>query len=357
MEYLSLFFLLLLFFFFVPLLVGPVTTVSVHAVPTTPISMSSPISYYRSLYRRLGRLPLDTRSLGILKESVKLQFRTAKPIKTHSLVDRKSYDQLSTIADDILLRKQYRELATLLDYIHKQKWQSERWKQDFVHTKYSQWIPIWPQVHLLREFGTPKHIDAYDKELASMDPPQTFSVLKELDLSVSSHLKPLEPLHIEKGHSNLQYLLENLTKFHIFLQKHTKALMDVKLMPIEVVYEPSRKGLPLSVAAREKIFRSKITYMKTLCQEFRPLRPGSMDHLVLVATGSSGDFPINPVFFRYMKRTSLLVSPFERKYLVQKQLIPNDRNIRFQYRSYVVRQFSIDEVGAYKPCPMQNFYD
>lgn len=315
--------------------------------------MSLPISHYRSLYRRLNRLPLDTESLALLKDTVRSTFLHSKPGYAHSIPHRRSYDELIDLSDRILVKRKYRDLEHLLDLIHKQKWQDEKWKREFVHTKYSQWMPIWPQVHLLRKFASTKHTERYNKELERQSPSSEFSFMREMGLEVSENLSPLQPMRSKTNENNLTEILQSVTKFHKFLLQNATSVMEVKLKPLEVIYEPSRKGLPQSVASMEHTFKLKITYLKELCQTYRPLKSGSMDQLVAVATGR---FSINPAFVRHMQRQSLKVSPFERKFLLQKQLIPNDRNIRFLYREYVVRQFT-DENGTYEKCPMQNFYE
>lgn len=323
------------------------------------ISMN-PISFYRSITRRICRLPLDVKSIETLQLTVKQSFRSAKSVSSYSIVHRKQYDRLSTIVDDILERNKYRELDTLLDFIYKDKGDLEPWKARFANIRYNRWKSIWPQIHLLREFGKPKHISAYDKELSRMDGVGEFSILKELNLAVPPDLAPLEPLKKHSSGSDLNALFAQVQDFHKFLKKNSKALMTVTLKPLEVTYEPSRIGLPLSVAAREKKLRSKITYIKSLCQEFRPLKDGSLQHLILVATDEPGpQNVINPNFHRHAKRVRERVekaSPLERKYLLQKQLIPNDRNIRFLYRGYVTKKFTIRD-GRYTMNPMQNFYD
>lgn len=315
--------------------------------------MSLPTSHYRSLYRRLNRLPLDTGSLELLKSLVRSRFQHSKLGHAHSIPDRRSYDELIDLSDSILLKRKYRDLENLLDLIHKRKWQDEQWKRDFLQTKYSQWMPIWPQVHLLREFASTKHTERYNKELERQNPSLEFSFMKEMNLEVSEHLSPLQPLKSKTNESNLTELFQSVTKFHTFLLQNASSVMEVKLKPLEVIFEPSRKGLPQSVASMENTFKLRITYLKELCQKYRPLKSGSMDHLVGVATGSP---IINPKFFRYMQNQSLKVSPFERKFMLQKQLIPNDRNIRFLYRDYAVRQFTVEN-GSYEKCPMQNFYE
>lgn len=322
--------------------------------------MATAVCYYKSITRRICRLPLDIKSLNLLQLSVRDAFRTHKPAPTYSIVNRKDYDRLSNIIDDILKKNKYRELPTLLDFIYKDRSQLERWKAEFVTIRYNRWKSTWPQIHLIREFGKSKHISAYDRELRQMDGSDFFSILKELNLLVPEDLPPISPICCDSSEPRLDGIFKEIEKFHQFLKKNSNLIMTVKLLPLEVTYEPSRVGLPLSVAAREKKLRSKITYMKQLCREFRPLPQEVLDHLILVATDQLGpELTINPNFYRYSKRIHEKLpkpSPLERKYLLQKQLIPDSRNIRFHYRSYVTRQFSISN-GNYTMSPMKNFYD
>lgn len=323
-------------------------------------SMSKALTYYRRLYRRLIRLPLDIGSLELIKNSARQKFRSTSDVSTYTVIDRESYDSISKIAHDILDKQQYREIPKLLDFIYKDCHRLEPWKLQFLATRYNKWKPIWPQVHLIEEFGSTQHIALYRKELKRMDPPELFSITKELNLYDPLDLKPPTPINHQLTPNGLTDLLQHMQKLHWFLDKNSKLLMEAKLLPLEVFYEPTRLGIPMSVATRERRLRTKITYMKSLCQEFRPIAKESLMHLILVATDEPGaQNVINPLFFRHMVRVhnKQESSPYERKYLQQKLLVPNDRNIRFHYRTYVVLQFYVEENGSYCVSPMQNLYD
>lgn len=308
--------------------------------------MTDGLSRYRSLWRRIGRLPLDVRSLDRLKVSVRTQFRS----KTRGY--SADYHSLSTTIDSILVQHKYTNLQLLLDLVYKASHVSDPWKLHFVNVRYNRWKPVWPLVHLIEEFASEKHLDKYKLELSRQEPVQDFSFVQELGLDPPK--QTLTPLKHRAPESELEPLMKEMKKFHEFLGKNASALLQTKLRPFEVIYEPTRFGIPPSVAFREYLLRTKITYMKSLVSTYRPITKNDLDRLVLVATDNSTD-ALNPVFFRYMRRTYRRLSPLELKYLVLKQLVPNNRNIRFWYREYVMKQF-YQEDGAYVMSPMENFY-
>lgn len=304
----------------------------------------------------MQRLPLDVQSLLLLKAKVKDEFVNSKRAPTHSVVDLKKYRKLSAVLGDILDLEKFKQVGTLLDFIYKDNQPVELWMRVLQQTKYSALKAVWPQVHLLPEFGLEKHIKLYNKELQKLMPVSEFLLMKELDLKLPKSVVPLTPLsHSAPDKVDLEEVVRQAKAFHEFLDANFSRLLDLKIQPFDVRYEPSKFGLPLSVASREYRLRTHITYFKSLLQTFRPLHKEDLDHLIAVATGQG---ELNPGFAKYMlrKRQNETVSPYEKKYLRQKQLIPNERNVRFLYREYVVVQF-FHEKGSFHMSPMVNIYD
>lgn len=326
--------------------------------------MSKVVQSYRDLYRKIGRLPLDTRSLNLLKQNVLSEFRTGKAVHKHAGVDSKRVQAFLSLLDDILLYRKYKRMADLLDYIYKSSRPTPNWITKFCSHKYSTWKDTWPQVHLLYEFGTEKSKALYREQLASLETVSEFLLLKALNLVLPKNepvLTPLSSLHVDLD--DKASLLSRVQKLHAFVHQNAVVLLELKIHPLEVHYEPTRLGLPLSVASRENKLKEKINYIKGFLQSFRPLEEEDLKYLVLVTStkATSAETSINNNFFRFMLRLirnpPTEVSPFEKKYVWEKQLIPNERNIRFYYKQYVMKQFYVDEAGSYRMNPAKNFYE
>lgn len=322
--------------------------------------MKTPVAYYRKLYRRIVRLPLDCTSLQILIGKVRHEFTLAKNVPTNSVVDRKAYDKFSTLLDDLLIEEKYRQLGRLLDLVYLQP--VEPWVVDFQNTKYNAFKSTWPQVHLLREFGGEKHIALYEKELLRLEPEkEDFLIMKELGLKLGLE-KPLTPIRKIRFNRDLTPLVKHAKELYDFAKANATRLFDLKVKPFEVCYEPNKFGLPSSIASREYRLRTTITYVKELLASLRPIKESDLRHLIAVATYTGPDneiYSLNPRFARYMerKRETESVSPYVKKYLRQKQLIPNDRNLRSYYREYVLRKFYKNGNGKLCMSPMVNYYD
>ncbi|KAF7584606.1 hypothetical protein FOB63_000678 [Clavispora lusitaniae] len=333
-----------------------------HQIYYSIFFMSKIIQAYRELYRKIGRLPLDVKSISLFKQSLRHEFSSKRSFHKYAGVDPKKYTSIVSLLDDILVYRKYKRIPELLDGIYKRKIPSPSWATEFFSTKYSAWKPFWPHVHLIYEFGNEKSISVYRKELSRMEPENSFSLMKELALSLPKNDIPLTPLPRRTSSSRpMAELLKKVQEFHAFISKHANILSDVKIYPLEIHFEPSRLGLPLSIAAREKKLRDKVSYAKHLLRTYKPLDKEDLDHLICIATAKDTDqhHTINDNFRRYMLRVSKsrAVSPYEKKYVWQKRLIPNERNIRFYYRQYVMGQFYVDNAGNYQMSPAKNFYD
>lgn len=314
----------------------------------------SALPYYRKLARRVARLPLDTASIGVLRKRMRFVFQTGKVVP-HAVVDRRRFDAALSTMDNILVGEKYKEFGSLLDLVYKES--VPRWAREFQHTKYNEFKHIWPQVHLIEEFGRPASVARYFREYKKLQPVELFLLMHELGLQ--PEFEPLLPISHERPQSNLALLLEKATAFHKFVAANSSVLLLVKVLPLEVTYEPNRYGLPLSVESREHRLKTKVNYVKSLLSDFRPVPRDDLDHLIAVATERS-EVGFNRNFWRYMvrkhNREEGRVSLFEKKYVRHKTLIPDARNIRFYYREYVVRQFSVVD-GQYTMSPMTNFYE
>lgn len=323
--------------------------------------MTTTLAYYKKLYKNINRLPLDLRSLNRAKCLLRDAFTSGKTTPHSPIGDPKRYKKAYALTESVLSGDFY-QISDLLDAIYKHSLPKKPWVEQFLHTKYSAFKPVWPRVHLLHEFGKEKHKKLYDRELQRSTPEaQEFLLMKTMNLTLSPEEIPIKPLPRIQTTSNLGDLVKNMQTFYKFVCRHPDVLLGHKPKPFEIVHEPTRFGLPKSVAARERDYKTKITYMKLVLQEVRPILEEAAHHLGEVASGRllNPETVINPRYFIFASRqhrNNEKKSPFEKKYLSQKQLVPTNRNIQFFYRDYAVKQFFEQTNGDFRMTPVR-FYD
>lgn len=317
-------------------------------------------SFYRKLHRQLIRVPLDQWSLRRLQEIVRREFKNSQHNYSYSVENRARYDHLLSLCTDLVENNKYKEFGKLLDIIYKVPY-SQPWMNTFCQTLYLKFRQNWPQVHLIREFGSTSDIKRYNEELERSSPVEDFSISRALGVACEPGYAPVSISSGRRSRSaKIEELVAQVHKFHGFLYKNASTLLDVKISPLEVIYEPNKYGLPLSVADRERKLRVLVNTIKRLIHKHQPIGNSSLSHLIAVARGRdlTSSTQINPRFFaaKTVQKSKEDVLPYTRKYLQQKALIPNARNIRFLYREFVVRQFIVEN-NEYRLTPMLNFYD
>lgn len=323
--------------------------------------MTTTLAYYKKLYKNINRLPLDLRSVNRAKSLLRDAFTSGKTASHSPIGDPKGYRKAYELTESALNGNFY-QLSDLLDVIYKHPLPQKPWIEKFLHTKYSAFKPVWPRVHLLHEFGKEKHKKLYDRELQRSTPEsQEFLLMKTMDLTLPPGEIPIKPLPRTQASSDLGDLVTNMQTLHKFVCRHPDVLLGHKPKPFEIVLEPTRFGLPKSVAARERDYKTKITYMKLLLKDVRPILEEAAHYLGEVASGRllNPETVINPRYFTFASRQHRyndMKSPFEKKYLSQKQLVPTDRNIRFFYRDYAVKQFFEKTNGDFQMTSVR-FYD
>lgn len=320
-------------------------------------------AYYKQLYRRIVRLPLDAHSLNRLRLKVRHRFQHTTFISTKYMLHRKQYNHAISVMDTILVKERYLEFGSLLDLVYKHDEPRPQWIEAFLHTKYTAFRPIWPKIHLIEEFGDESHIGKYHNELQKVEPRTEFLLMKELNLKEDPDLDPLLPIqHDVSVDSSTQFLYEEMRTFYKFLSSNfAKLLSGLKIQRFEVFYEPNPYGYPQSVNAREHILKAKINYMKSLLSTYVAIAEVDLKRIIRFI--HDREDIINPAYYRYMVRKrnkehqSESVSFLENKYGRHKLLIPDERVIIFYYRQYVVQQFYQGASGSYSMSPMQSIYD
>lgn len=321
------------------------------------------LRYYKQLYRRINRLPLDLYSLEYLRLKTRRWFQDAKCVSSKVVIDKKKYDHAIKTMDQILMKNQYTSFGLVLDLVYKFDESRPLWVSDFLHTKYSAFRRVWPQNDLIKEFADSSSIAEYERELKKCLPIEEFLIMEELKIRDDSTFEPLVPIRHASGDTSLNKLLMNHAKsFYMFLTpRFTVILQGNKLRPFEIHYDPSPFGLPQSVVARDKVLKEKINYIKSLLKTYVPIEEKNLGKLILFIQDENKT--VNSNFFRFMTRKMQKdnrqhsVSPLERKRVWDKQLIPDMRSIRQYYREYTIAQFMRKADGALEMSPFKNYYD
>lgn len=320
------------------------------------------LSHYRRLYRRITCLPLDAYSLQSLRLKIRTRFKQKSLISTRFILDRAKYDHALSVCDEILLKNKLLSLGSLLDLVHKCDEKEPLWVSQFKNTKYNAFSSVWPQIHLINEIGNDNHIRSYYRELKKLESNSGFPLMKYLSIEDDPKFPTLSPIRHDFQVNKLsQSLHDNMREFFIFLRRHSaRALSGAKLHDFEVFYHPNSYGYPLSVESRQIILRKKINYMKSLLRTYVPISEKSLQSLILFIHNDNE--AINPNYYRYMIRKrkkeieTSSVSYLEMKYVREKELVADDRLLKFHYRMYLTSQFSRQANGTYKMSPLDSVF-
>lgn len=317
------------------------------------------LRYYKSISKRVRRLPLDGFTLSLLQKKVKLEFLVKS---SYSTVNAKKYNQGLEVFDSFLVDENFEALDTILDYVFKDRVINKPWAHEFLQENCMSFKDIWPQVHLIREFGDTTAIENYDEQLRKKSALSDFSLMKYLNLTEDRTLELIRHSAGNDSHKKkLESIVEELRKFHGFLTKHQGSLLKQKIPHFEVVYEPNKFGLPRGTIELQKAYKTKVNGMKQLLRKFRPMEKEHVDHLIAFCHPQPGStkYMVNPNFFKYMGAKHLeeakTVSPLVRTYLRKRLLVPNDKAIRDYMKDYTKKQFYI-ESGNYVLSPLRFFY-
>lgn len=344
---------------------------TINKLTNESVTKMAIIRNYRNLYRRLVKLPLDEASLGHLRLKIRSRFESNQDqnqdISRKHILNRKQYEHAIHVMDSILVKNKFLSFGSLLDLVYVFDEPQPQWVSDFHHTKYSAFKPVWPQIHLIDEFGSKNHIRLYYHELEKLEPILNFLIMKEMSLEDDPELPPLEPIKHNfssdvSNQSSLLVLYNNINGFYKFLNQHSsKILKDIKIKKFEVFYKPNPYGYPLSVETREIILRKKINYMKKILRTHVPISLIGLLNIISFIKDESK--VINPNYYRHMVRKrendaiNGTISYYEKKFVMDKQLIPDERLFRFYYRKYAVGQFSRNDNNTYIMSPMSSIYE
>lgn len=302
------------------------------------------LAHYRTVCRRVRKLPLDQYILSLLQGKIKQEFLSGKQL-LYSTINAKKLQRHLKVLDSFLVDENYDALESVLDYTFKDPIINQPWAHAFIQEDCMTFKDVWPQIHLIREFADSKSIEEYDQHIRQQSVDADFSLMKYLDLSETRDIPLVRPTVASNGHkTSLESIVKGLQDFHAFLMKSLGTLLKHKIPHFEVIYEPNKFGLPRGHIELHKAYRTKVNGMKQLLWKFRPVQKQHLDHLIAFGNGSG---EVNPNFFKYMgakhRQEAETVSPLVRTYLRKRQLVPNDKAIRDYMKEYAKKQFYVED--------------
>lgn len=316
-----------------------------------------PLRSYKHLITKIRRLPLDGKSLTLLKTQVKKQYLPCGG--RHRRANSSTTAKAHAVFDGILIERDLQKLTKIWDFLYKSK--NEPWVTAFLNTPYTEFREAWPQVHLIDEVS-PKlnKCNAYHKAI-EQEKEKPFSLTTFMGFS--DQTTTFEMLPRSDPPSTMEIVMKKINNFYAFMKMHESKLTHLKLPNLTLVLPTNKFAEPLRVSRREELLRKKVTYVKEICKSYRPIGQADLNHLIYVATLVNQDddsVRINRGFFKYMERKHRQdlkhTSPAILNNLMSKKLVPNRNNIQKIARAYVQKQFYVDQ-EKYNMSWMQNFYE
>lgn len=321
------------------------------------------LGYYKDFSRRIRRLPFERRTLDLLQAKTKNEFTNLNDgLFSYSSIDINKYNKYAKIFDKFLIDENYDALHEILDLAYKN---DPPWVQQFQQINYLSFKNSWPQVHLVHEFGSKQSINKYDEQLAyfqSKKPQLDLFEYFNIDRKslAKDRIRPLS--RTTENESSMEELISKARKLFKFVEQNKHILCHYVLRDFEVVYEPTKFGLPGNDIKRDKELKKTINYIKQFIQMYRPIDEGLLNHLIKTAASSHDpNYKINHIFFKYMARKheqeKISTSPLIRTYLRKKHLVPGEDSIKDILKDYARRQFYIDSNNDYRMSWIFNITD
>jgi len=319
------------------------------------------MSSYKSIIRRVRRLPLSYTQLHDLLALMKSLYPTSKS---------KNYIQL---LDNILVNEKFDDITHILDLLYKES--SPQWLKEFKHTNYLSLKSGWPQVHLINELTKdPSVLKKYQLQLQE-EQNEDISMVAHFCLSPGKR-EPIEPLVKYSTHTGrIDSIMNEAIRRYKFVFANQGLLSRSKIPVLEVIYPTNRLALPLHPAKRDRLLKEKVASVKHTLELYKPIAIEGLQEIYQLAihkplseshhrdksnnpSNKLDSLTINKNFFKYMekKRQHEIISSMVQKHLRPKKLIPTDHNIRKIFRNYTMKQYYLED-DTYKMSWMHNFYE
>lgn len=325
--------------------------------------MSNYLSQYRTLLRRIRKLPFDAKTVQHAR--TKLKTLVDRPSKRYH---SKSIKQYIAAFDSLLVDEKYDHIPSILDIIYKKLEPSPVWVKNYNKMEFNDIISRIPQHHLMEELTSDQktlkeYHETLEKKYKTEIPwpesslreinevgTQVFTPIKKLSTSPSKHEQALFD-------STMQKFIENYN----FVYKNQLQLTHLKLQPLEILYPINQYGQPLPLNRIKKLQREYLA--KTVNIIFETIPPIKKEYIFnLYDFVASVDSEVNPFFFKALQRkrdkTKETQSPLKRKYESQRNTLPSQNSIKKIVREYILRQYYWDsDLEKFMLSPMREFYE
>lgn len=303
-----------------------------------------PLQQYRRLIKKLRVLPLD-----------KLSFHKGKLLLKHNFTNgsqnAKKYNKTILLFDEILVYWKLTTIPSILTLIYNNeliyskndigtnKFDFDLFKS-FININSLSLISLWPEKHLIDECGTPEVIRLYYKNLAgetfdtsflTRSASETISGMKFkrkdttekalLDFDDLPEELKLTPIvmysEINKTSTDpIKSIITEVEKLYSFFVKNSITITGKKLSKFEVIYPPSKLGLPLPPNERRKILNKHTSMIKNLINDYKPLTKQDLDYL--------HKFSINKISDTLVIENGNIKSEFDKNKFLKSELDDSD---------------------------------
>ncbi|KAI5960036.1 hypothetical protein KGF57_001980 [Candida theae] len=288
---------------------------------------------YKSLQRQLRRLPLPR---GIIAEG-------SQVLKQHYRLGKSK--RFEIIFQQILEQEKYKSIHEVLDAIYKVD--KPHWYMEFSNIPYMRVKGHWPTAHLIDTLTEDvKTRDTYYNKLA-----KPFSVTEALKLKQSSKSVLRLPLIRQySGQVNsVVNMVKEVRKAYFFIM--SQRVFEITKHPFEVIYHPSKLGVPEHPVGIDSLLRKKVSQVKHVLEMYQPILIRQLTKLM----NARGE--INPNFFRHLqrKRADDTTSYQVRKMIIKEKIL-SEESLQGILESYLRQQYYLEN-GEYKLNQMCNSHN
>ncbi|CAK9441593.1 uncharacterized protein LODBEIA_P54610 [Lodderomyces beijingensis] len=284
---------------------------------------------YKQLQRQLRRLPLPTAVLRDATRFVKKDFKYGAAKKFHA------------IFTEILVNEQYKDqIPKFLDLVY--KYHKPKWLKRFMHAHYMSLKAHWPVVHLIDEVTKdPGLLATYHGRIE-----KPFSVLEHVkfDPAEEEHKERRTPLPLMKHYGDQKDEVGGMVKqvetLYSFLTRGST--LGLTKLPFEIIFAPSKLGLPMYPTGRDMELKRKVTHVKHTIEANLPMMKTGLDGLIKAC-----ESPINKNFYKHLRRTREDESvPHQVKKLIRKEEVVGDDYFRDILAMYLRQQYWHDKENS-----------
>ncbi|KAI3404122.1 hypothetical protein KGF56_003022 [Candida oxycetoniae] len=283
---------------------------------------------YKQLHRQLRRLPLPR---GIISDG-------AKALKRDFVKER--VDKYERLFKVILEDEKYHQIPMLLNAIYQRD--TPCWYLQFQKMPYIRLKKQWPTLHLIDEITNDKRpLETYHRQLQKQTP---FLVSEHIDTKEGCKSWPVLPLmrkysgqQQEEGGDNIGEMINQVHRRYKFILLQN--VFGITKHTFEMVYTPTKMGLPVNQPTIDGQLRRKISTVKRALMEVQPILANELEKLTFASKTK-----FNQNFYRWLKhkRRDQTV-PQEIKKNIIKERIVSDAQFNEIVQEYIRNQYYYDK--------------